>query len=385
MGLGRGLVKRVFCKNKSSIGAANERNFGVDKSRWTSVRLYLCGEELNSVMVENDSDSIRSSEATVMQPFQEDSVDEQSSEIARIEELDELITEEENALAKLNEEQAAIFIQSAFRGFMARKLYGEICKSSKGDGIGDEDPSVLNEAASIEVLVDDSIENFSILEENGSMHHRVFHKSKSQVYRLKEEWDDSTLSSDTLRLRIQNKLEATTRRERALAYAFSQQLRTCTAKKKPAWSDSNTEPNSGWTWLERWMATRAPEKSSVVDDCWSKQLEPSSANHKLLMLTNKRLDISVEGKESCGSNDVPVNLEGVDALHSEAAGDGSGRVKSRFKAARRVSRRKTMPEYHRSLGSAKASKKVPSKEAEEKKHKQVAAKAAGEAKGKDAS
>jgi hypothetical protein len=41
-----------------------------------------------------------------------------------------------------------------------------------------------------------------------------------------QEWDDSTLSSNVLRMRIQSRMEATTRRERALAYAFSQQVRT---------------------------------------------------------------------------------------------------------------------------------------------------------------
>lgn len=41
---------------------------------------------------------------------------------------------------------------------------------------------------------------------------------------LQEEWDDSTVSSNISKMRIQNRLEATTRRERALAYAFSQQV-----------------------------------------------------------------------------------------------------------------------------------------------------------------
>lgn len=46
------------------------------------------------------------------------------------------------------------------------------------------------------------------------------------AFRVKEEWDDSTVSSNVSRMRIQNRIEATTRRERALAYAFSQQVRT---------------------------------------------------------------------------------------------------------------------------------------------------------------
>lgn len=42
---------------------------------------------------------------------------------------------------------------------------------------------------------------------------------------LQEGWDDSTVSSNISKMRIQNRLEATTRRERALAYAFSQQVK----------------------------------------------------------------------------------------------------------------------------------------------------------------
>ncbi|XP_068668228.1 protein IQ-DOMAIN 33-like [Aristolochia californica] len=60
----------------------------------------------------------------------------------------------------------------------------------------------------------------------------------------KEEWNDSTVSSNIAKLRMQHRQEATTRRERALAYAFSQQLRTCTSKKKQAQSDSR-QPNLG--------------------------------------------------------------------------------------------------------------------------------------------
>lgn len=41
---------------------------------------------------------------------------------------------------------------------------------------------------------------------------------------MQEDWDDSTVSSNISKMRIQNRLEATTRRERALAYALTQQV-----------------------------------------------------------------------------------------------------------------------------------------------------------------
>jgi len=41
---------------------------------------------------------------------------------------------------------------------------------------------------------------------------------------FQEDWDDSTLSSNVSKMRMQDRMEAATRRERALAYAFSQQV-----------------------------------------------------------------------------------------------------------------------------------------------------------------
>lgn len=379
MGLGGGLVKRVFSKSCSSANTrddVNVRNFRVDKNRWSAVRLYLCGDELSSVLAENDLSSIKGSEVTAVQSLVEESGVEESFQVTQVEEHKEQQTtkEEESLPVRFTEEEAAAatLIQSAFRGLVVRRRYEESRRSGNVYGDTIEDPSEVNEAASIEVLASDSVENFK-LQDNVTVQHLVLHKSQSQGHRLKEEWDDSIASSDTLKLRIQNRLEATTRRERALAYAFSQQLRTCTSRKKPTQSDSTTEPNTGWSWLERWMATRVPE--NAVEDCWSKQLEPITVDRRLSMLAKKRFDVSFEGKESCGSNDVSVNFE------ASTPRDKYDRVKSKLKTTRTVSRRKTMPEYYRPVGSAKVSKKDSSKETEkEKRSKQVQPKSTGEIK-----
>ncbi|KAL5568457.1 hypothetical protein UlMin_025032 [Ulmus minor] len=94
---------------------------------------------------------------------------------------------------------------------------------------------------SIQVQMGNSVDIFSVQDERTAV------SCRSQQ---KEDWDDSTISRNISKLRIQNILEASTRRERALAYAFSQQ-----------------------SWLERWMATRLP-KSSSVESHTSKQVEP---------------------------------------------------------------------------------------------------------------
>lgn len=382
MGLGGGLVKKVFCKNKSSVvNSHQDRSFGLDKSKWTAVRLYLCGDELNSVIVENDSDSSKSSVTSVFQSLKLDS-NEENCHIQRVDEYEESsVNAEEDSYKKFSEEDdAAILIQSAFRGFMARRRYAFIKEFGEVDGKGMEDQSGVIEDASIEVLVDGSMDNFSFLEENGAIQHKMFNKSRSQAFKLKEDWDDSTLSSDTQKLRIQNKLEATTRRERALAYAFSQQLRTCTMKKKPNWTDSSpTEPNPSWTWLERWMATRVPDssKNSLVEDYLS------TDNKRLTsVIAKKRLDVSIEGKESCGSNDVPVTFED-DALHCDNHENVYGNVNGKFKSTRSMLRRKSMPNYHRPMRSIEVNKRASYKDQEERRQKQAQQKCGGDTKYKD--
>jgi hypothetical protein len=94
-------------------------------------------------------------------------------------------------------------------------------------------PASASVAASVEVQVGESLSNLRLSDDGGAspspsaQHRAASHKSRPpQVFRAKEEWDDSTLSSNVLRMRIQSRMEATTRRERALAYAFSQQVRT---------------------------------------------------------------------------------------------------------------------------------------------------------------
>lgn len=130
-------------------------------------------------------------------------------------------------------------------------------------------------------------------------------------------------------------------------YAIGQfaglQLRIC-SKKKHAKSDGTTEqPNMGWSWLERWMATRLPENSTSVEDRISKQLEQVTGSQRW-EFGNKLLDISMEGKESCGSNEVPIQIDTfpLPALEERLS---SKPKKNRLKATRTMSKRKTVPSY----------------------------------------
>ncbi|PIA38248.1 hypothetical protein AQUCO_02800134v1 [Aquilegia coerulea] len=338
MGLTGGLVKSVFSKNRS-IGSqdSNVRNYGVDKRRWSTVRSYLCGDEFNSVLADADSASIRSSEATVTQPAVEEFIS-YGSDQAKDEQI---IEEKHNSPVTLSEENAAIVIQFAFRRYLARRKDDEIKEKGEKETVQRlGSPSLESVGTSVEVQTGGSFEVLSLQEERIAAQHRAQQKARSHAAKLKEDWDDSTVSSNIAKSRIQSRLEATTRRERALAYAFSQQLRVC-SKKKPTQSDT-PEANMGWNWLERWMAAR-PLETCSVEDRMSKQNEPISRETKFVF-GKKNVDLAAE-EESCGSNEVSVAFNRLTITAPEVKKDKHKSVKNRLKAARTVSRRKTVPSY----------------------------------------
>ncbi|KAJ6329482.1 hypothetical protein OIU77_011038 [Salix suchowensis] len=235
-----------------------------------------------------------------------------------------------------------------FRDFLTRHKREETKSEEDGQGLalGTESPSRDSLGTSIEVQTGNSVGVLSVKEENVSAHHRVQKRARTQVFRLKEDWDDSTVISNISTKRIQNRLEATNRRERALAYAFSQQLRIC-SKKKQTKSD-DTQPSMSWSWLERWMATRVPECS--VESCTGKQLEPVNNNYTF-DFGERFSDVAVEEKESCGSNEVSVQFDSLSIASNNK--DGFKNTKSRL--TRTISRRKTAPSYQCPTEQAKTS------------------------------
>ncbi|KAK8585411.1 hypothetical protein V6N13_050390 [Hibiscus sabdariffa] len=95
-----------------------------------------------------------------------------------------------------------------------------------------------------------------------------------------EYWDDSVLSKEEIEARMQRKVEAVIKRERAMAYAYSHQL----------WKDTTKSPYTGlsdirsggfpwwWNWLERQVSpANAPEKQGIK----TFQLTPSRPNSEL--------------------------------------------------------------------------------------------------------
>ncbi|CAK8543820.1 unnamed protein product [Lathyrus sativus] len=176
---------------------------------------------------------------------------------------------------KPKDEVAAIKIQTAFRGYLARRalraLRGLVRLKTLMEG-----PIVKRQAMStlrsMQTLarVQSQIRSrrARMLEENQALQRQLLqkHARELETMRIGEEWDDSLQSKEQIEAKLMSKYEATIRRERAMAYAFTHQQngKNSSRPMNPMFVDP-TNPTWGWSWLERWMAARPWESRGLMD------------------------------------------------------------------------------------------------------------------------
>ncbi|XP_073047158.1 protein IQ-DOMAIN 2-like [Primulina eburnea] len=190
---------------------------------------------------------------------------------------------------KSKEEVAAIRIQTAFRGYQARRalraLRGLVRLKSLVDG-----PIVNRQTANtlkcMQALsrVQSQIQSRRIrmLEENRALQRQLLQKRAKELESLKmgEEWDHSLQSKEQIEASLLHKYEAAMRRERALAYSYThdQHMWKKSARSSNLLFMDPTNPHWGWSWLERWMAARPWEtQSSTEKDINSDSISTNSA------------------------------------------------------------------------------------------------------------
>ncbi|XP_010937801.2 protein IQ-DOMAIN 2 [Elaeis guineensis] len=176
-------------------------------------------------------------------------------------------------LGKSREEVAAIKIQTAFRGYMARRALRALRGLVRLKSLIHEN-SVKRQATTtlrcMQTLarVQSQIRSRRIRmqEENQALQRQLLlkHERELESLRMDEEWDDSMQSKEQIEASLLSKQEATIRRERSLAYAFSHQWKNASRSGNPMFMDPNN-PHWGWSWLERWMASRPWESRSTTD------------------------------------------------------------------------------------------------------------------------
>lgn len=175
------------------------------------------------------------------------------------------------------QEVAAVKIQTAFRGHLARRalraLRGLVRLKSliEGQSVKRQATTTLRCMQTLaRVQSQIRARRIRMSEENQALQRQLQHKQEKELEKFKasmgEEWNDSTQSKEQVEAKLQSKQEAAIRRERALAYSFSHQQmwKNSSKSEHPTFMDPSN-PHWGWSWLERWMAARPWESRSTVD------------------------------------------------------------------------------------------------------------------------
>ena len=176
------------------------------------------------------------------------------------------------ASSRMSKELAAIKIQTAFRGYLARRalraLRGLVRLKSlvEGNSVKRQATSTLRCMQTL-ARVQSQIRSrrLKMSEENQALQRQLLLKQELESLRMGEQWDDSLQSKEQIKASLVSRQEAGIRRERALAYAFSHQWKSTSRSANPMFVDPNNL-HWGWSWLERWMAAKPWEGRNGTTD-----------------------------------------------------------------------------------------------------------------------
>ncbi|CAO1946488.1 unnamed protein product [Urochloa humidicola] len=172
------------------------------------------------------------------------------------------------------EELAAIKIQTAFRGYLARRalraLRGLVRLKSLVDGnaVKRQTSHTLHCTQTMtRVQTQIYSRRVKLEEEKQALQRQLQLKHQRELEKMKidEDWDHSHQSKEQIEASLIMKQEAALRRERALAYAFSHQWRNSGRTITPTFTEPGN-PNWGWSWMERWMTARPWESRLAASD-----------------------------------------------------------------------------------------------------------------------
>ncbi|CAM8992931.1 unnamed protein product [Rhodiola kirilowii] len=163
------------------------------------------------------------------------------------------------------EEVAATRIQTAYRAYWARKslrrLKGIIRLQllTQGDSVKRQSVSTLNHLHTWGKIQDQIKARRLCMVVEGRLRQKKLEnqlKLDAKLHDAEAEWSCTAESMNEIIGKIHTREEATVKRERAMAYAFTHQWRANSSLNQLMGNSELGKSNWGWSWMERWIAAR---------------------------------------------------------------------------------------------------------------------------------